>query len=300
MPQQNRVKSFLNGLHNLTAQCCAKCAALPTPFIMKKDNIIKRDNMKNPCLTRLNKIKNKINTKKILAFFKSEKANAVLEYTIIFPIILLILCTIFVVSFVLHERTTMESAAQRGVVYGARIVADPNYLKLINEAGNNAGSLDLDCNNEFDFTGCGTDIEPYRAFNLSKNDLQVPVSNEVTEMINQTRLGWTPFKDINVTCEKTNVIVYQDVKVTVTAKYPLPKFFEVIGLPAEYQLKTEAMMTVNDPDDFVRNADFAVDIVVKIDEEMFGGRGGELANNIGEKIQEFSDKISGFLKPSED
>lgn len=256
--------------------------------------------MKNPCSTRLNKIKNKINTKKILAFFKSEKANAVLEYTIIFPIILLILCTIFVVSFVLHERTTMESAAQRGVVYGARIVADPNYLKLINEAGNKAGSLDLDCNNEFNFTGCGTDIEPYRAFNLSKNDLQVPVSSEVTEMINQTRLGWTPFKDINVTCDKTNVIVYQDVKVTITAKYPLPKFFEVIGLPAEYQLQTKAMMTVNDPDDFVRNADFAVDMVMEIDEKFFNGRGGEMAGKIGEKIQEFSDKIGGFLKPSED
>ena len=129
---------------------------------------------------------------------------------------------------------------------------------------------------------------------LVGKEAEKKVENEVEQIINRTKLGWNPATSVDVNCEKDNVIVYQTIKVDVTEKYPLPKFFEVVGLPSDYELTTTALMTVNDADDFIRNADFAVDLVIMVDQKL-GGKGGKMVEEIGKVINTFSDKISGFL-----
>ena len=58
-----------------------------------------------------------------------------------------------------------------------------------------------------------------------------------------------------------NVVIYMEVTVTASASYGLPEIFGEFGLPTEYKIESRAVRSVNDPDEFIRNADLARDVV---------------------------------------
>lgn len=243
----------------------------------------------------------KIDLSKPTQMLLSENANAVVEYIIVLPIVLLVLCTIFVVSFVLHDRTTLDEAAQRGVIYGAHLAADPNYDELLASVGNESGSLDLSSEStDFTFTGFGTNIQPYRAFNLTGGNIPNKVERETVKIIEKDRIGWQPLTNTKIKMDNKNYVVYQTITVEASTEYPLPKMFTLLGLPESYKLSSKAIGTVNDTDDFLRNADLALDVVLVVDEKLTGGNLNDLLTGIGDKITSFTEKISGFLESGED
>ncbi len=220
----------------------------------------------------------------LISKIKSEEANSLVENVIVLPLIFIVIYSIIIMSFVTHDKGTMEAAAKHGAIYASHCISDPNFANVLAGSGSEKGTLDTTINaakgDKFSFSGLGKNIEPYRYITGGTNKINSQVEDEVRAIVDNTRIHWRDIEvdDIKYTC--VNKIFYQDVTVTVEASYPIPKFFEIIGLGSELEYSVTAKMTVNDPDEFIRNADMVVDLITDID------------NSTGGNLKKVTDKIS--------
>lgn len=228
------------------------------------------------------KMKNKI---------KDDKANAVVENVVILPIILLVLLLLIIMCFIVHDRSTVEGAAKRGAIYAAHCISNPSYSEVLSQSGNKVGSLDVSVENgAFSFTGISKKVNAYRYLKASTPGLKSKVEEEVLTIVKDTRISWRDIDIVSIKFEQNNKIYYQDVKVTIDVEYPVSPVFAVIGMDSIFKYSVSAIMTVNDPDEFIRNADLVVDLVVEIDNKT-----GNNLSKIGEKISSLAGKIVKWL-----
>lgn len=231
----------------------------------------------------LNRIKNRI---------KTESANTLVENVIILPLIFIIIFAILLTMFIIHDRSTLEAAAKRGAIYASHCIADPNYSNILSQSGNTAGDLDIRQSvSGFSFTNLGKNIQPYRYLKPKTSGLAGNVQAEVAAIVKETRIPWRELTVDQVTFKQSNMIFYQDVTVSIKAQYPLPKFFSSIGLDTNYNYEVKAKMTVNDPDEFIRNVDLVVDLIVLAD----NATGGHI-QNVMDKIGELGTKLLDWVK----
>ena len=233
---------------------------------------------------------------KLIAKLKNEEANSMVENVIILPLIFIIIYAMILTCFIVHDRSTVEAAAKRGAIYAAHCISDPNYSTILEKSGSSKGTLDTnidisDGTSEFSFIGMGKNIQPYRYLTSSSTHIQGKVTTEVENIVNNTRIPWRTLNvdDIQFTC--ANKLYYQDVTVTVKADYPIPKFFGAFGMDTEYEYSVSAKMTVNDPDEFIRNADMVVDLITDVD----NATGNHISNAL-EKISDLASKLVDWLK----
>lgn len=233
---------------------------------------------------------------KIISKLKSEKGNSMVENVIILPLIFIIIYAMIMTCFIIHDRSTLEAAAKRGAIYAARCISDPNYSKILQNSGNSQGTLDTsiditDENSQFSFTGIGKNIQPYRYITSSSSNINNQVVSEVESIVNKTRIPWRELEVDDIQYECVNKMLYQDVTVTLKANYPIPKFFGAFGIDTEYEYSVSAKMTVNDPDEFIRNADMVVDLITQVD----NATGGHL-EKAKKTIQDLASKVLDWLE----
>lgn len=226
---------------------------------------------------------------------KSEDANSMVENVIILPLIFIVIYFMLLMSFVMHDRATLDAAAKRGAIYAAKCICDPNYTTILQHSGHDAGDLDTSVTQFTDasFEGLGDNIKPYRYFTMNASVIENATLAEVYGSIEKTKLPWREIEAENIDVEVDNYIVYQNVKVSITAKYPLPAVFGAFGLPTDYEYTVNAQTAVNDPDEFIRNVDLIIDTIVAID----NGTGGNISK-ITSKISDMGTKLKEFLEIS--
>lgn len=208
--------------------------------------------------------------KRIWSLLKKNEANAMVENVIILPVIFIIIYAMILTCFVVHDKGTVEAAAKRGAIYAAHCISDPNYAKILEKSGNSAGTLDTSIdisggNAQFSFSELGKNIQPYRYLTGSTTRINDQVKSEVMKIVKNTRIPWRPLSVDSVQFQCINKVFYQDITVTVKADYPIPEFFSAFGIDTEYDYEVSARMAVNDPDEFIRNADLVVDLITEID-----------------------------------
>lgn len=200
---------------------------------------------------------------------KEEAAGAMVENVIVLPLVFVVIMFMIVSAFLLHDRTTIESAARRGATYAAHCVSDPNYATLVGQSGELDIPQDKDMS-ALPFASIGKNIKAYR-YVIGGNNVESIVRSEVLKIVANTRINWIPQDSITVTCDQKNKILYQDITVTVKATYQLPEWFGLFGLTTEYTMETTAKVAATEPDEFIRNADMAVDLITEVDNALFGG-----------------------------
>ena len=225
--------------------------------------------------------------RKFVDKIKERDANSIVEYVIILPLIFIIVYALIVLGFMLHDKSTIDAAAKRGAIFAAHCISDSKYLTIIRNSGTDSGALDLsvdisDSGNQFVFTGCSKKIQAYRYLKPSGGIKEDDVKNEVENIINETRIPWRTVEVDSVDYKYKNSVICQEVTVICTAVYEMPDVFSIIGLDEDITYTAEAKMAVNDPDEFIRNADLVVDLLTEID---------NATGNHGEKAIE---KISGL------
>ncbi len=230
--------------------------------------------------------------KKLFAKIRDENANAMVENIIILPLIFIIIYALIIIAFVIHDRSTLEAAAKRGTIYASHCISDPNYHLILQKSGNTSGNLDIDEGvGDFSFTGLGKNIQPYRYITGSSSNIKNQVEAEVYSIVNKTRIPWRTIEVEDIVFTQINKLYYQDVTLTLKADYPIPKFFAAFGIDTEYEYCVSAKMTVNDPDEFIRNADLVVDLIVELDNNT-----GNHLSNIVNKIKDLASKVVDWIK----
>lgn len=197
---------------------------------------------------------------------REESAGAMVENVIILPLVIVLIYALIMTSFIMHDRATVDAAAQRGATYASYCIIDPNYSAITGQDG----ELDFPEGttvSAFSFQGVGKNIKAYRAFS-GGSKVEDAVVAEVKAIIEQTRIPWKPIETVVVQCEQENMFLYQNITVTVTADYSIPKVFGLFGLDTEYEYQATAVTCSTDADEFIRNADLAVDMLTALDEAM--------------------------------
>ena len=215
-----------------------------------------------------------------------ETGGAMVENVVVLPLVFVVIIFMIMSAFLIHDRTTLETAARRGATYAAHCIADPNYATLVGHSG----ELDMSAApNESAFASIGKNVKAYRYIGRGPN-VSSDVEKEVKKIIQNTRINWVAQDNITVECRQENKIIYQDVTVTVRAQYHVPKWFELFGLESDYTIEAEAKITAVDPDEFIRNVDLVVDLIVKVD----GLTGGNL-QKVADKIAVIGNKLLDWV-----
>lgn len=229
---------------------------------------------------------------------RSEKANTLIENVIILPLIIIVIYFMILASFVIHDRSTLDAAAKRGTIYAARCISDPNYPMILRQSGHQSGMLDTNVTQwtADSFDCVGDNIKPYRYLVMNTADIRDATVNEISNIVQHTKIPWRDIETEDIAVKIDNKIIYQNVEVSITARYPLPKIFGNFGLPTEFHYTVTAATAVNDPDEFIRNVDLVVDVCAAIDRSTGGNIQKVLSklNEMGTKLTQFLSGEKGF------
>lgn len=201
---------------------------------------------------------------------KKSKAYAVVEATILFPIIMMIFAGLFLLSVYLPTRTIL----QRGTQYAAEGIAtarsdtwvafDPEGYSWLSDARNVYAVL----------FGKAEDADAESAV------------RKCTENGLMLRRG-----DMSVTCQINNYVIYQEVVVTATDVVRVPIDLSFIKFPNTIDLTTSSTAVVQNGDEFVRNMDIAADFVKYLDQRFNLSTSAAFVN-----IKDGIAKLRNFLK----
>lgn len=214
--------------------------------------------------------------------------SAIIEYTIVFPLVLLVFFALFYAGFIMHQRSVLDAAVNRGTIYAARLLSDPQYSGVVQGAG--AGGVALDCaNNSYNFNS-DFSIQPYRYIFGCDNDGEVKSKVEnMTKQIIKANSFWNGGVEPTVKFEYHSKIIYHETSLVAEQTFPLPGILKLVGVEDEMKLKATSVQAVTDPDEFIRNVDMTLDII-----SMFLGQdAGDAIKNVVNKISDFSHKLFG-------
>jgi len=213
----------------------------------------------------------------IKAFIKEENGAAtILEYTIILPLVMAIVFILIFTGHIQHQKAVLQAATERGTTLACRLIIDPNYKDIVTlDANNDKNDIDKIHKND-----------PYRyLFRKSEN------MDEVEKYVRNIAISNTLFGEntIEVTAKSEAGIIN---KVTVSAKqnYKVPVVLPAFELPDIVTIEAESMAYVNQPAEFIRNADFALQLVKPLVDNISGAITSKV-NGLFEKIKYFKDKV---------
>ena len=92
--------------------------------------------------------------------------------------------------------------------------------------------------------------------------------------------------ELNAASTHSGALELQSGTVKVTATYHTPKIFSYLGIPETYELHSEAVVSVSDQDEFIRNIDFMHDLLDELGVLDF-------VQNKLDKMKSFISKIFG-------
>lgn len=219
--------------------------------------------------------------KEFINRMKEENAGAMVENVIVLPFVFIVLYFMIMTAFMVHDMCAIEAAAQRGIVYGSHCISECNYKKIAGQDG----ELDVSSSKTFDFSDYNSVINVFKG-----NNVEDPVEKEVKAILKKTRLPWKKDDSVTVDCKQENHFFYQELCVTIEAGYDAPKLFEAFGLETAFEYSATASTRTTNPDEFIRNCDLVVDIIVEIDNKLLGGKGQKAIDKIaqiGEKVKNF-------------
>lgn len=219
---------------------------------------------------------------------KEESAGAMVENVIILPLVFVVIYSMILTAFLVHDRATMEAAAKRGAVYAANCISNQNYASIVGQSGDLDISHSLELT-KLDFSSVGSNVSAYRAFDGGA-DVTGVVEAQVKKIVNKTRIAWLPQEAVRVTCTQKNMFIYQDIKVIIEASYSIPPIYALFGLETDYTYTATAQIRTTDPDDFIRNADLIVDLITDID----AATGGKI-EAVKQKIADLATKVLDWL-----
>lgn len=218
--------------------------------------------------------------------WKNEKGEAVVEATFVYPVVIFV--TAFLLLLGLYEmQGVMEySKAQYVANYAVKAIKNPGYDSF--------GTID---DKKLDFaevTENFKDIDRnslraklYHRFLFDKNAYQSKMETKLGSLLSS---GCLLNVDTEVTAVCKKSILNTSVAVSVTDSITMPRFLRYIGLDNEWERTVTATAVVNDPAEFIRNTDLAIETVNKIFEKL------GISDNINSLITKTKNFYQKYIK----
>lgn len=178
---------------------------------------------------------------------------AVVEATILFPVILMAFAGLVLLSMYLPTRAVLQRETQYAATALATVQSD-TWLDF------DKSSLEyywLDGNHE----PANVYVALLSAFFKGDADAETIVKNLEEHNIT-SRTG-----ELTVSCEINNFVVYKEIVVTATRTIPIPVNLSIVNFPEEIPVTVSSTAVVQNGEEFVRTIDIAKDFVVYLDKQ---------------------------------
>lgn len=181
---------------------------------------------------------------------KNTNGDAVVEATILFPIMIMIFSALVLLAMYLPQRMLLQEVAQYTATAVAAEASD-TYVAF-DDNGNRirkAPDISVYVTAFKGIFGSG-DLQDHaqQIANYMAQNAIMPVSSQIIAEV-----------------EVKNFVVYKEIAVTLTQTVPMPVDLSFIGFPTELRIEQQAGAVVQNGDEFVRNVDIAKDMVVWLD-----------------------------------
>lgn len=201
---------------------------------------------------------------------KDTKGYAVVEATILFPIIIMIFAGLVLLATYLPIRMVLQQATQ----YAATALATEQSDTWL----------------EFDETQMQyqwlrkSELQNVYAAVLSSlgSGDTASKAETIVEKLDENNIV-SSRGTLTVACEVKNYLVYKEISVTATKTIPMPVDLSFVKFPTEIPITVTSTAVVQNGDEFIRNIDLAGDFISYLDEKYDLG------------ISDFTSKISGWV-----
>ena len=193
--------------------------------------------------------------KQLNRFWKNTRGDAVVEATILFPIIMMIFAALVLLSMYLPTRAVLQQATQYAATALATEQSD-TWLYFDEEQMEYRWETDK-----------GELSNVYVA--LIKSFFQGDVQQEAEAIVTNLESNSLVSKQgiLSVDCQVVNYIFYKELSVTATKTIPMPVDLSFIHFPTEIPVTVTSTAIVQNGDEFVRNMDIAAEFLDYLSEE---------------------------------
>ncbi|MDR1640539.1 MAG: hypothetical protein LBT59_12640 [Clostridiales bacterium] len=221
----------------------------------------------------------------IKRFFRDENGDAVIEASILFPIMVLIFFTLVLLSIYLPSRAILQHATQ----YAATAIATERsdtwlyYNESSMSYGWHTNKSDLD----------NVYVSTFKSILPSSNGDKaetITTNSESRVMLMPAGEGGSYDGNLEVSFGVTNFVLYKEIIITATRTIPMPLNLDLIQVPNTLPITVTSTAIVQNGDEFIRNMDIAVDFFKYIDKKYKISK-----NDFVVKLSSGWSRVQGFL-----
>ena len=213
-----------------------------------------------------------------MKLFKCQRADAVVEAAILFPIMIMIFAALVILAVYLPTKGALQYATQ----YAATAIATPR--------GDTWLFYDSE-NMSYYWAENKSDLRPvYITFFAGFGDIG-SIAEEIV-IHAESRSISSKSGALEVSAGTMNRIIYREVVVTATRTFTVPVNLSFIRFPETIAVTATSTAVVQDGDEFVRSVDIAADSAAFLAEK-YGDKYGH--ENIAEKIKLFGERLAELM-----
>lgn len=210
--------------------------------------------------------------------WKNEKGSAVVEAAILFPIIFMIFFGLVILALYLPTRSALQYATQ----YTANAIATERSDTWLTYDEGQMKYVWIEDQRQLRNVYCAL----FDSLFSNTED-----ANKASAMVAELEDGTATFQagELEMEFYVRNYVVYKEVVVTATRNIPSPINLSFVGFPTEIPITVSSTAVVQNGDEFVRNVDFASDMVGRLREKYEG------VDKVFTSIETILDKFHNFL-----
>lgn len=212
------------------------------------------------------------------SLWKDTRGDAVVEATILFPIMIMIFAGIVLLAMYLPTRAILQRATQDAATAIAVEKSD-TWLVFDVDSMEHKWSKSEELDNVY--------LSLIRAIGGSGRD-DADNAEQIVLKLEDTGIIDLPGGPTEVTYGVVNYVVYKEIVVTATRTIPSPVDLSFVGFPSEITVTVTSTAVVQNGDEFVRNMDLAADITLKISEAVG-------VDKIFQSVKKVGERLTGFL-----
>ncbi|MDE6925577.1 MAG: hypothetical protein K2O97_04085 [Acetatifactor sp.] len=212
-------------------------------------------------------------------FGKSEQGTAMVEATLMLPFCMIMIVGVLYAALYLCQKANIQSDLETALLYYKAAESD-TYVEAKTQMEYDGNGLEAVGSNY----GTVRYLNPYRFFfmKFKEGDYRSFFRSICGHMFFDTG------DNVSITAQRHNYVFYKTIEATATQTVKPPVNLSWVGGPEKMIIEVTGEIVINDGDDFIRNVDFAIDMLA--DTEM-----GRFVQGIGQKAKDIYDKFKEVL-----
>lgn len=212
-------------------------------------------------------------------FRKSEQGTAMVEATLMLPFCMIMIVGVLYAALYLCQKANIQSNLETALLYYKAAESD-TYVESKSQMEYSGNGLEAVGSNFGEIRY----LNPYRFFfmDFKESDYKSFFKSICGHMF------FDMGENVSITARKHNYVFYKSIEATATQTVKPPIDLSWVGGPKEMKIEVTGEIVINDGDDFIRNVDFAIDMLA--DTKL-----GKLVQGIGQKTKEIYGKFKEVL-----